>query len=191
MSRTHRSLHRTADASHQRARAAVLPPPLPDCRPPARRTRYKSVRIGRTRVGSGVFARRRYQAAAIIGEILGDVIDDPDYGSRYCMSIGGGRVLEPQAPFRYVNHSCEPNCEFDWFDLTPPGSSQARRRVFLLALREIKPGEELTIGYNWPAEMAIPCRCGAATCCGWIVAPDQLAALEARHARCRPPAAST
>jgi len=37
---------------------------------------------------------------------------------RYCMDIGNGRVLEPHAPFRYVNHSCEPNCEFDWFDLT-------------------------------------------------------------------------
>lgn len=144
--------------------------------------RDKSVRIGRTRVGKGVFARKRYLASTVIGEIQGDVIEDPDYGSRYCMDIGGGCVLEPHAPFRYVNHSCDPNCEFDFFDLTPAGESQTHRHVFLLALREIKPGEELTIDYNWSADTAIPCHCEAPTCRGWIVTPDQLATVTARHA---------
>ena len=37
--------------------------------PPARRGRDKSVRIGATRVGKGVFARRRYPAETVIGEI--------------------------------------------------------------------------------------------------------------------------
>jgi len=95
------------------------------------------------------------------------------------MDIGDGRVLEPEPPFRFVNHSCEPNCEFDWFDLVPEGGSQAVRRVYLIALREIKPGEELTIDYNWSAEGAIACRCGAPTCRGWIVDPDQLARVSA------------
>ena len=155
------------DGSHQRSPRSV---------------RDKSVRIGRTPVGKGVFARKRYPATTIIGEILGDMIEDPDYGSRYCMDIGGGWVLEPHAPFRYVNHSCEPNCEFDYFDLVPAGASQSRRQVFLVALREIKPGEELTIDYNWPADVAIPCRCAEPTCRGWIVAPDQLATVTARNA---------
>ena len=140
----------------------------------------KSVRIGRTPVGKGVFARKRYLTTAVVGEILGDVIADPHYGSDYCMDIGNGCVLEPHAPFRFVNHSCEPNCEFDYFDLLPPDSSQTERRVFLIALREIRPGEELTIGYNWKASSAIPCRCGAATCCGWIVDRDQLAMIGGR-----------
>jgi SET domain-containing protein len=91
-------------------------------------------------------------------------------------------VLEPHAPFRYVNHSCEPNCDFDFFDLTPAGDSPTQRHVFLLALREIKPGEELTIDYNWSADTAIPCRCEAPTCRGWIVTPDQLATVTARQA---------
>ena len=147
-----------------------------------RGVRDKSVRIGRTRVGKGVFARKRYPASTVIGEILGDVIEDPDYGSRYCMDIGRGCMLEPHAPFRYVNHSCEPNCEFDFFDLSPAGESESHRHVFLLALREIKPGEELTIDYNWSADTAIPCRCEAPTCRGWIVTPDELAAVTARQA---------
>jgi len=153
-----------------------------DLRPAPRGGRDKSVRIGRTRVGKGVFARKRYAACTVIGEIHGDVIENPNYGSCYCMDIGGGCMLEPAAPFRFVNHSCDPNCEFDVFELSAEGDAQTLRHVFLLALREIKPGEELTIAYNWSAETAIPCRCEAPNCCGWIVDPDQLAAVRARAA---------
>jgi hypothetical protein len=142
--------------------------------------RDKSVRIGATRVGKGVFARRRYAPQAVIGEIEGQEIDDPHYGSEYCMNIGANRVLEPAAPFRFVNHSCEPNCEFDFFDLPDAGQTTLRRRVFLMALREIKPGEELTIDYNWSAASAIACRCQAPSCRGWIVDPDELDVLLAR-----------
>ncbi len=149
---------------------------------PTRGARDKSVRIGATRVGKGVFARRRYPAEAVIGEIEGQIIDDPHYGSDYCMNIGDGRTLEPAAPFRYVNHSCEPNCEFDFFDLPDAGQTDTRRRVFLIALREIKPGEELTIDYNWAAASAIACRCQSPSCRGWIVDPGQLDALLARLA---------
>jgi uncharacterized protein len=148
----------------------------------ARRGGDKSVRIGATRLGKGLFARRRYPAEAVIGEIAGQVIDDPYYGSDYCMNIGDGRVLEPASPFRYLNHRCEPNCEFDFFDLQDAGITPTRRRVFLIALREIKPGEELTIAYNWPASFAIPCRCRAPSCRGWIVDPAQWDALMARLA---------
>jgi len=144
--------------------------------------RDKSVRIGATHVGKGLFARRRYPADTVIGEIEGHVIEDPHYGSDYCMNIGDGRVLEPMAPFRYVNHSCEPNCEFDFFDLREAGQTGTHRRVFLIALREIKPGEELTIDYNWPAACAIPCRCRAPSCRGWIVRSDELDTLLARLA---------
>lgn len=149
---------------------------------PARGARDKSVRVGATRVGKGVFARRRYPAEAVIGEIAGQIIDDPHYGSDYCMNIGDGRALEPAAPFRYVNHSCEPNCEFDFFDLSDAGQTDTRRRVFLIALQEIKPGEELTIDYNWAAASAIPCRCQSPSCRGWIVDPGQLDALTDRLA---------
>lgn len=129
--------------------------------------------VGRTPVGKGVFARRRYAATAIIGEIEGTYFD-PSYGSDYCMTVSGNRRLEPAAPFRYVNHSCDPNCEFDWFQVREGEDAASRERVFLIALRDIKPGEELTIDYNWPADGAIPCRCQSTNCRGWIVDPAQL-----------------
>lgn len=161
----------------------TVPQGQDDLRPTPRGGRDKSVRIGRTRVGKGVFARKRYAAASVIGEIYGDVIEDPHYGSSYCMDIGGGCMLEPAAPFRFVNHSCDPNCEFDVFELSEEGGEfPTLRHVFLLALREIKPGEELTIAYNWSAETAIPCRCESPNCCGWIVDPDQLDEVRARLA---------
>lgn len=152
-----------------------------DERPP-RHARDKSVRIGMTRVGKGLFARRRYPAETVIGEITGEIIDDPHYGSDYCMNVGNGQTLEPEAPFRYVNHSCEPNCEFDFFDLPEPGDSKRHRRVFLISLREIKPGEELTIHYHWSAASAIACRCQSPSCRGWIVDPTQWGDLMTRLA---------
>lgn len=141
----------------------------------------KTLRVSRTPVGWGVFARRRYQADHVIGEIEGTVIDDPDYGSPYCMDFGDDRCLEPSPPFRYMNHSCEPNCRFMWYDVCEVGKSAPARRMFVIALDEIRPGEELTIDYNWPARMAIPCLCHSASCRGWIVAEEELSRVVAQR----------
>jgi uncharacterized protein len=156
----------TRDGSDREARRSRPAAALPRGR--------DSVSIGRTAVGRGVFARRRYREEEAIGEITGEVIEDAQYGSDYCYDIGERLRLEPALPFRYVNHSCDPNCEFDWFDVTENGEPSPRRRLFLFALRDIRPGEELTIDYNWSAAAAIPCRCHSPNCRGWIVNEDQL-----------------
>ena len=145
-----------------------------------RRCVEKEVQIRWTTKGLGVFSRKPYPVNSVIGEILGDVVEDACYGSEYCMSLESGRQLEPFPPFRYVNHSCDPNCEFDWFDTESEYDSEIRQRVFLIAVREIMAGEELTIDYNWSAEMAIPCRCQAPSCRGWIVSVDELSSLRTR-----------
>lgn len=139
----------------------------------------KSPKVARTRTGLGVFARQRYQESQIIGEIEGEVIDDLDYSSRYCMDLGDTRCLEPIAPFRFVNHSCTPNCAFEWFDVRCPQGGEPERKLFLSALETIESGEQLTIDYCWPPAMAIRCRCGETECRGWIVAKSQLPELEA------------
>lgn len=137
----------------------------------------KEPRIGRSRTGMGVFARQRYRTGQIIGEIEGEVIDDADYSSRYCMDLGDTRCLEPSAPYRFVNHSCTPNCTFHWYDIDCLNGDAPQRRVFLLAKHPIESGEQLTIDYGWPPAMAIPCLCGVPECRGWIVDPQQLDAL--------------
>lgn len=138
-----------------------------------RELRTDKVRIGPTRVGKGVFALRGYPALSIIGEITGKVVADPDYGTEYSYDFGDGYQLEPAPPFRYVNHSCDPNCEFDWHDADESAPIQ-QRLLYLIGLRDIAAGEEFTIDYGWPARFAIPCDCRSPLCRGWVVAAEEI-----------------
>ena len=124
--------------------------------------------------GLGVFAGRRFRRRELIGPTSGVVVHDPDYESDYCMEMTPDIALEPNAPYRYVNHSCRPNCEI----VQAEGSDPARRGeladLWFETLSEIPAGDELTIDYGWPAQAAIRCRCGDPACRGWIVAANQL-----------------
>jgi hypothetical protein len=132
-------------------------------------------RVDRARYGDGLFAARRFRAGQTIAAVAGEVIDDPEYGSDYCIDLGRGRVLEPSPPFAYLNHGCEPNCQL--VTVARRGKRLAPPEVLLDALRTIEPGEQLTIDYAWPAAAAIRCLCGAACCRGWIVDADELPLL--------------
>ena len=96
--------------------------------------------------------------------------------SSYAFEFDEGVMLEPFEPFRYVNHSCEPNCEFDVID--DPDCISAGfvpgKRLYLISLRPIERGEEFSIDYNWSATSAIRCLCNAVTCRGWVVSVDEL-----------------
>ena len=122
--------------------------------------------------GLGVFACRQIRRRETVGRVRGNVVHDAAYGSPYCIDLGDGRRLEPDEPFRCLNHSCQPNCEL--LDLTPGDASRNQYDLFVKALRPIAAGEELTIDYAWSAEAAIVCGCRAANCRGWIVAAEQL-----------------
>jgi uncharacterized protein len=133
-----------------------------------------AITIRETAVGRGVFAARRYRRGEIVGDVCGTIVADDAsvrHGSRYCMELGQGRAMEPEPPFCFVNHSCEPNCEI-FYD-APIGANDLPDRLWLRALRSIDRDEELTIDYAWPAEWAIPCRCGSTKCRGWIVAAEE------------------
>jgi len=132
------------------------------------------VRVARSQTGRGIFANRQFRQHDLIGEIAGQLIQDAAYGSDYCFDLDAGLRLEPVPPFRFINHSCDPNCEFDRFDLPSEDNSLPSTRIFLFAARSINPNDQLTIDYNWAASAAIPCRCGAANCRGWIVDPYDL-----------------
>ncbi len=65
----------------------------------------------------------------------------------------------------FVNHSCEPNCETDII----------RGRIWVIALRDIKKGEELAYNYGYGLDTFEdhPCRCGSNRCMGYIVEEEQ------------------
>jgi uncharacterized protein len=127
------------------------------------------VRIAASHVGQGVFATQSFKRYETIGEVQGRRIDDPAYSSEYCIGLNAKQSLEPEAPFRYLNHSCQPNCRL---------VSDADR-LWVEAVRAITPGQELTIDYAWDAESAVPCACGAVACRGWIVDKKELWRLPA------------
>jgi SET domain-containing protein len=69
---------------------------------------------------------------------------------------------------RFINHSCDPNCDAVIED----------DRIWIDALRDIAPGEELAYDYAYilderhtsRAKRRFPCNCGAANCRGTILA---------------------
>lgn len=148
---------------------------------PRMRRASRAVRLGETDYGKGVFARRRFQARELIGVVGGVVINDLNYSSDYCMGFGDEAILEPAAPFRYVNHSCEPNCELVFFQRWDEKTSSDFRELVISAISSIQRGEQLTLDYGWTAAAAIPCACGCVNCRGWIVAQDELERLAARQ----------
>ncbi len=131
--------------------------------------RQPQVTIGPSLYGTGVFADEDFFEEDVIGKIQGEVIDDADYESSYCMELDEEKKLEPAPPFRFLNHCCDPNCELVVFDDEPSDT------LWLQVIRPILAGEELTIDYAWPADNAIPCECGDMNCRGWIVDVKELA----------------
>lgn len=134
------------------------------------------LRIAETHVGKGVFARRPIPSGAVLGEIRGTILDDHPEDSSYVMELPGSRLLDPAPPFRYVNHSCDPNCELFYWEAEPGQTEE--ERLWMQTIRPIAAGEELLIDYSWPADAAIPCRCGASGCRGWIVDPAERHLIE-------------
>lgn len=69
---------------------------------------------------------------------------------------------------RWINHSCDPNCEAVIED----------GRIWIEAIRSIRPGQELNYDYNFVLEerhtpavkRRYPCHCGAKNCRGTILA---------------------
>jgi hypothetical protein len=139
----------------------------------------QEVYVAESKVGRGVFARRSFAKGEEVGAVNGNVIPNADYGSDYCIDLLDGRGFEPAEPFRFLNHSCEPNCELIVWEDEDEGVGEVPG-VSLFALIDLVPETELTIDYAWPAESTIPCWCGAASCRGWIVSERELHQIKHR-----------
>ncbi len=104
-------------------------------------------RIGRSLTGFGLFATRPIKKYTRIVEYVGPILDVEDAeraerrGNRYLYEVSKHRTIDgtPRRNVaRYANHSCNPNAE----------SVVWRARVFIKALRNIKPGEEIVYDYG-------------------------------------------
>jgi uncharacterized protein len=159
--------------------------------------------VRRSRIhGRGVFALRRIRKGTRIIEYLGDRISHAQADRRYdehdehdnhtfLFSVDRGLVIDAGVggnEARFINHSCGPNCE----------SVIERRRVFIDAIRDIEPGEELAYDYQIGRERGDPpnvdeiyaCRCGSSHCRGTMLWPPRRPARPRKRKKSRPRAAA-
>ena len=131
--------------------------------------------------GKGVFAAKRIRKGQRIIEYVGERIHPSEEGNRYDdasmerhhtflfavdenttidAAVGGSDAM-------YINHSCDPNCEAVDYD----------GRIWIEAIRNIQPGQELTYDYNYQTDEPIDdedrrlyvCKCGSPRCRGLIL----------------------
>lgn len=130
--------------------------------------------------GSGGFATTHIPAEATIIEYVGEKIDKQESARRceannpYIFHLDDKLDLDGAVdwnPARLLNHSCSPNCEAQMDD---------DNRIWIMALRDIAPGEEITFNYGYDMEdwREHPCRCGSPNCIGFIVAEEHQATVK-------------
>jgi uncharacterized protein len=77
------------------------------------------------------------------------------------------KIIDGHGMAMFINHSCEPNCDTEEID----------GRVWIIARRNIKSGEELTYDYNLydgDKDDPAPCCCGAKKCRGTMYSPEEI-----------------
>jgi SET domain-containing protein len=85
----------------------------------------------------------------------------------YLFGFGdGSHVIDGYGTAMYVNHCCDPNCETE---------EDEEGRVWIDAMRDIDPGEELTYDYFlYDGEGDAPCTCGAQKCRGTMYSKKEI-----------------
>ena len=137
----------------------------------------------RSRVhNAGIFARKDIPTRTHIIEYVGEKITKAESDRRGTISLqeskknkkkGAVYLFELNKRYdldgdvayntaKHINHSCYPNCE----------AYISRGHIWIVALRNIKKGEELTYnyGYDFDDYKEHKCNCGSGRCVGYILA---------------------
>jgi hypothetical protein len=125
----------------------------------------KPYRVGRSRTGLGLFATQRIKKGTKIIRYFGPLLDskkkkDDAIENKYLFELNNrwtidGSVRKNVA--RYINHACKPNAESD--------VKPRKRKVFIRAIKNIEPGDEINYDYGTDYFKAylkpIGCKCAA------------------------------
>jgi uncharacterized protein len=115
--------------------------------------------------GQGCFAAVHFYRRQLIAEYVGEKITVAEAERRRC-DPGGKSICDVDLEWsidgsrggngnQYINHSCDPSCYL----------AVLHGRMFLYALRDIEPGEEITAEYLY--ELGLEgrrCRCRSSFC---------------------------
>ncbi len=136
--------------------------------------------------GTGVFALQNIEKDTRIIEYIGQKItrregdkrserrikkylNSKETGSVYIFELNSrydidGSYLYNKA--RYINHSCNPNCEVDI----------VKGRIWISSIKKIKKGTELCYDYGYEFDKEDftdhVCKCGSKKCIGYIISQD-------------------
>lgn len=102
-----------------------------------------NLKVKKSATGKGLFAVDPIPKNSCIIEYIGTPVPEADQekGGRYFFWTGKKTMINgniPENKARYINHSCRPNCEAEG----PNG------HIYILSIRNIKAGEELTYNYG-------------------------------------------
>jgi SET domain-containing protein len=120
--------------------------------------------------GTGLFATETLEEGIRLIEYQGKRVDwstreDNETGHTFLMGLNDGRVIDGAirgSRARYINHSCDPNCE----------TYETDGRIFVHTRRAVGQGEELTLDYQLvvggritaAVKQRYACRCGSVNC---------------------------
>lgn len=136
--------------------------------------------------GSGVFATSDISKNKKIIQYIGDKITKSEGDRRSAARIkkflnkkneGSVYIFELNKKYdidgsplynkaRYINHSCNPNCEVNII----------KNEIWISSIKKIKKGEELNYDYGYAFDKDDfadhICKCGSANCIGYIISQD-------------------
>jgi hypothetical protein len=165
--------------------ASPIAAAAPEAPPQPARRGERRIQTRRSAVhGNGVFAVQDIAEGERVIEYKGEVIswkealrrhphDPAQPNHTFYFHVDDKRVIDGGVhgnAARWINHSCEPNCEAD----------EHKGRIYVKALRNIAAGEELSYDYGLvidepytPELLAdFPCWCGTPNCRGTLLSPQ-------------------
>jgi uncharacterized protein len=125
----------------------------------------KPYRVGRSRTGLGLFATKPIKKGTRIIRYFGPLLDSKkkkhdEIENKYLFELTNRWTIDGSVRkniARYINHACKPNAESD---VRP-----RKRRVYIRAIKDIEPGEEINYDYGTDYFKAylkpIGCKCDA------------------------------
>jgi hypothetical protein len=125
----------------------------------------KPYRVGRSPTGLGLFATKPIKKGAKIVRYFGPLLDsrkkkDDAIENKYLFELTNRWTIDGSVRAniaRYINHACKPNAESD---VRP-----RKRKVFIRAIKNIEPGDEINYDYGTDYFKAylkpIGCKCAA------------------------------
>jgi len=125
----------------------------------------KPYRVGRSLTGLGLFATKPIKKGTKIIRYFGPLLDskkkkDDAIENKYLFELNDRWTIDGSVRkniARYINHACKPNAESD--------VKPRKRKVFIRAIKNIEPGEEINYDYGTDYFKAylkpIGCKCTA------------------------------